>query len=228
MKTIQPESYSQRSFIYRQFSGKESVENTFIEVAGGVLTLSTGSLSDAPGLIDLSLVPRAGVRGVNAEQYLNKMGFPVPASPNQAAMTSQGEWVLRLSQKEFWLLSHPLKNVCDRLAGYSLPDSGCYPLYCQDSHTWFAMTGQHCADIFAKVCGVDLRAASFPIGAIAQTSVARVNAIILHHVIGGEQVFSIMSDSASANYLWGALTDAMAEYNGQIYGLDKFLEQPNR
>lgn len=223
MNTIQPESYLQRSFIYRQFSGKKSDENTFVEVAGGVLALSTGSVSDAPGLIDLSLVPRAGFRGVNAEQYLNSMGFPVPASPNQAEMTSQGDWVLRLSQKEFWLVSHPLQNVCDQFTGSVLPESSCYPLYCQDSHTWFAMTGKHCPDILAKVCGVDLRAASFPVGAIAQTSVARVNAIILNHQIGSEQVFSIMSDSASATYLWGALLDAMAEYEGQIYGLNKFI-----
>lgn len=224
MNTIQPESYSQRSFIYRQFSGEKSVDNTFMQVAGGVLALSTGNDSDAPGLIDLSLVPRAGFRGVNAEQYLNSMGFPVPALPNQAAMTSQGDWVLRLSQKEFWLLSHPQQNVCDRVEGYALPERGCYPLYCQDSHTWFAMTGKHCPDILAKVCGVDLRAASFPPGAIAQTSVARVNAIIIHHVIGSEQVFSIMSDSASATYLWGALLDAMAEYEGQVYGLNKLIE----
>jgi sarcosine oxidase subunit gamma len=224
MNTIQPESYSQRSFIYRQFSGKKPVDNIFMEVAGGVLTLSTGSVSDAPGLIDLSLVPKAGFRGVNAEQHVDSMGFPVPASPNQAEITSQGEWVLRLSQKEFWLLSHPLQNVCDRLEEYVLPERGCYPLYCQDSHAWFAMTGQHCPDILAKVCGVDLRAACFPVGAIAQTSVARVNAIILHHTIGSEPVFSIMSDSASATYLWGALLDAMAEYEGQIYGLNKLIE----
>ena len=78
------------------------------------------------------------------------------------------------------------------------------------------MTGKYCSDILAKICGVDLRSSEFPVGAVVQTSVARVNAIIVHHVISDEQVFSILSDSASATYLWNALLDAMAEYGGRV------------
>jgi sarcosine oxidase subunit gamma len=199
MNMIKPESSLQRSPIYRELIDDKDKNSL-----------------DAPCLIDFSLVPRMGYRGTNAEQYLRSMNFPIPEKANQCLMSEQGEWVLRLSQKEFWLLSQPQENINSTLLGSTLPDRECYSLYCQNSHAWFALTGKHCPDILAKICSVDLRASHFPVGAVVQTSVARVNAIIVHHVISGEQVFSILSDSASATYLWNALLDAMAEYGGRV------------
>ena len=49
-----------------------------------------------------------------------------------------------------------------------------YPVPRADSHCWFALSGLHAAEMFAKICGVDLRAHRFAEGAIAQTSVARM------------------------------------------------------
>lgn len=201
---IKPKYSLQRSPIYRELLDEIEPRNP-----------------DVPYLIDFSLVPREGVRGVNAEQYLRSLNFPIPESPNQCLVSEQGKWVLRLSQKEFWLLSQPQvdqleKNENTALLESTLPDKSCYPLYCQHSHAWFVVKGQYCPDIFAKICGVDLREANFPVGTVVQTSVARVNAIIVHHVIEGEPVFSVLSDSASATYLWSALLDAMTEYRESI------------
>jgi len=199
MNMIKPEYSLQRSPIYRELIDDKDKNSL-----------------DAPCLIDFSLLPRMGYRGTNAEQFLRSMNFPIPEKANQCLMSEQGEWVLRLSQKEFWLLSQPQENINSTLLGSTLPDRECYSLYCQNSHAWFALTGKYCSDILAKICGVDLRSSEFPVGAVVQTSVARVNAIIVHHVISDEQVFSILSDSASATYLWNALLDAMAEYGGRV------------
>jgi sarcosine oxidase subunit gamma len=73
--------------------------------------------------------------------------------------------------------------------------------------------------MFAKICGVDLRPAHFPIGAIAQTSVAKMSAIIIRADLGSTIAYHVCADIASADYLWTCLEDAMAEYGGRIVGL---------
>ena len=64
----------------------------------------------------------------------------------------------------------------------------------------------------AKLCGVDFCDEVFAPGQVAQTQVARVSAVVAHHLRGGERVFSILVDQSLVDYLWMALADAMAEF----------------
>jgi sarcosine oxidase subunit gamma len=52
-----------------------------------------------------------------------------------------------------------------------------------------------------------------------QTNVARLNAIIIRRDIAEVPVFDLLSDIASAVYLWHALLDAMDEFGGKPIGL---------
>lgn len=70
--------------------------------------------------------------------------------------------------------------------------------------------------MFAKLCGVDLAAESFPDGTVAQTSVARLSAIVIRNDIGNTVMFSLLAESASAEYLWDCLIDAMGEFSGVV------------
>ena len=218
MSAITPESFSKRSFVYRQLSDAE-----FTEVAGAAQAadMKNGhSQALKAGILDLSVLPRTGFRGLNAASHLQAADLPVPAKPNQASVTDNGELVLRLSQKEFWVLG----AVADQGAGVDavnqrgLPEKDCYALYNQDSHAWLTLTGAHLPAIMAKVCGVDLRAEAFPVGSIAQTSAARINVVVVHHQINEIPCFSILCDSAAAEYLWESLLDAMAEFGGEVIG----------
>ena len=74
--------------------------------------------------------------------------------------------------------------------------------------------------MFAKVCGVDLRPAMFAVDAVAQTSVARLNAIVVRADLETVPAFRLLGDSASAAYMWESLLDAMAEYGGAAVGLN--------
>ena len=75
---------------------------------------------------------------------------------------------------------------------------------------------------------------SSPKHAIAQTNLARLNAVILRADLGGMPAYDILSDIASAAYLWEALRDAMAEFDGAPVGLaairalDRGEGQPNQ
>lgn len=218
MSAITPESYSKRSLAYRKMSGA-----TFSEVAASAVAAdfsNNRNLAKKSGLLDLSTLPRAGFRGYNAPTHLNAADLPVPDKPNLMSVSANGELVLRLSQKEYWVLSALSDQGAgvDALSKLTLPESACYPLYCQHSHAWFVMTGAHLPEILAKVCGVDLREEAFPVGSIAQTSVARISVVVAHHELNGMACFSILCDSAASEYLWDCLQDAMNEFGGQAIG----------
>ena len=74
--------------------------------------------------------------------------------------------------------------------------------------------------MMAKMCGIDLRAHRFVNHAIVQTSVARMNAILIRNDRGDTYALDMVLDSASIVYMWECLTDAMAEFDGRPVGLD--------
>ncbi len=224
MTSTTPESLNKRSFVYRKLT-----DATFSPVSGGAMALDVSSerkQAELSGLLDLSVLSRRGFRGTRAMTHLEALQLPVPIKPNLASTTENGELVLRLSQKEFWVLGSLQDKGAsiDTLDQCSLPVDNCYPLFCQDSHAWLMMTGVHLPEIMAKVCGVDLREHGFPLGAIAQTSVARINVIVIHHQLKGIPCFSILCDSAAAEYLWDCLLDAMGEFGGKAIGISALVE----
>jgi sarcosine oxidase subunit gamma len=74
--------------------------------------------------------------------------------------------------------------------------------------------------MFAKLCAVNLAPDRFPPGQIAQTSVARLSSIIIRNDIAGTLSFFLLAESASAEYLWDCLLDAMAEFGGSVCGAE--------
>ena len=103
---------------------------------------------------------------------------------------------------------------------WSMADAdGCYRVARDETSCWLQLTGAHAAPMLAKVCAVDLRPQVFAPGAIAQTNVARLNVIVIRGDIGPVPAFDVITDVASAVYLWGALLDAMAEHDGAPVGI---------
>jgi sarcosine oxidase subunit gamma len=120
--------------------------------------------------------------------------------------------VMALSHREFWLLQ-PNSDAPLRRPASEAVTAGVWPLYCQHSHAWLQLAGEPRAEIMAKLCGVDLSEAAFPLGSVAQTQVARVSVIIAaHQNHDGQTVFSIFVDQSLARYLWEAIEDAMGEW----------------
>ncbi len=72
--------------------------------------------------------------------------------------------------------------------------------------------------MFAKLCAVDLRSQSFANHRIAQTSVARANAIVIRANLAQTLVYHLLVDSASADYFLPVLLDAMSEFGGGLVG----------
>ena len=175
-------------------------------------------------LADLSLRPRWGVKGRDAFAWLAGQGAGVPARENAAERQRDGSLIARLSPGEALVLaSLPRGQSALQAAIEALPTEGlgaCYPVPRWDSHCWFAVAGADAPRMFAKLCGVDLAAESFPDGSVAQTSVARLSAIVIRSDIGNAVTFSLLADSASTEYLWDCLVDAMDEFSGVICDIE--------
>ncbi|NIE77413.1 sarcosine oxidase [Pantoea sp. Ap-967] len=171
-------------------------------------------LQQACGLTDLTELARVGFRGADSAAYLQARGYRLPALPNQAQRQDDGSWVARLSASEYLVLGsladHGARVAADE--GEWVQDARRnYLLPRQDSHAWLQLCGSHCSAVMAKLCGVDLRLPAFPVGAVAQTSAARINVIVVNV---GNETLQLLFDRASLAYFRDAVLDAMAEFGG--------------
>ena len=173
-----------------------------------------GVIEGSAGLLlrDLSLARREGVRGAGAREWLLSQGHAPPDGPNQIVASGESGFVMSLSHREFWLLQ-PVGEASSSRPASEAVATGVWPLYCQHSHAWLQLAGEPRAEVMAKLCGVDLSEAAFPLGSVAQTQAARVSVIIAAHQKDDSQsVFSIFVDQSLARYLWEAIEDAMGEW----------------
>jgi sarcosine oxidase, subunit gamma len=227
---VEPHAQLRRSFVYRKL---RDLGARFEVVNGGAVALDFGTAAVEAetatrlGLADLSPLPRTGFKGTGAVEWLQAQGLEIGPDNNRGYPQPGGEVALRLAPTEIFLIDslagggaliERLNQAWSwgaekprRLIGYPMPRA--------DSHAWFALSGRMAPEMFAKICGIDLRLDKFERGRIAQTSVAKMNGIILRQDGGETPVFHLLADSASADYLWEALLDAMAEFGGAPIGL---------
>ncbi|MGO3455431.1 MAG: sarcosine oxidase [Marinomonadaceae bacterium] len=179
-----------------------------------ILTIKPTITTSTIQLEDASVQSRVGFRGKGVEAFLAAHQVNVPAEPNQAITMEQGICILRLSNSEFWVIDNNNMNhdLIQTLEQSSAGVEDVYRLYCQHSHGVFSLTGAPIRDMFAKVCGVDLSLPGFSAGSIAQTSVARINAIVVCLSAGESESFLLLFDVASSDYFWEAISDSAAEF----------------
>lgn len=168
-------------------------------------------------LTDLTDLPRVGFRGAHSADYLRGRHFVLPDAPNRAVAQVDGSYVARLSQTEYLLLGSvddQGQRIADEEARWELDHQAHYLLPRQDSHACFQLTGEHLSEVMAKLCAVDLSPLAFGTGAVAQTSAARINVIVINSGTAQQARLHILCDLASKAYFRGALLDALQEFNG--------------
>lgn len=168
---------------------------------------------------DLTDFPRCGVRGPNSGEVLRHSGYVVPQKANTAIEQPSGEMLARLSSTEYLLLGarecqSPL-NI--GFSGDQLQDQDrFYRLERFDSHAWFMVTGALSSQLLAKLCGVDLRLESNPLGSVVQTSVARTSAIVIRQSLGQIDSLNLLVDRSVRAYFRDVIDDAMREFGGRF------------
>jgi sarcosine oxidase subunit gamma len=186
-------------------------------------SVAPGEAVRSLAIADLSPLPRLGFKGRGTIDAMKRRGIVVEAQPNRAFRQSDGGLCLVLAPGEVLMLSGlwgDAQRFADMEAAWRIEDEErTYPLPRRDSHAWFAVLGNRAPEMFAKLCGIDLRLHKFPDLAIAQTSLAKINAIIARADRAGVPLFHVLADSASALYLCSCLDDAAREFDGAIIGV---------
>ncbi|MGH6933310.1 MAG: hypothetical protein ACREEE_12860 [Dongiaceae bacterium] len=228
---ISPTALARRSFVHRVLLAAGA---RYGAVNGGAVAMDFGkpvaeeaARARRMGLADLSVLPRTGFKGAGTVEWLTAQGLTIGADSNQAYRQAGGELALRLAPTEIFLIDDLaasgdlIKRLNESWSwGADKPRTLIgYPMPRAESHGWLAVTGEQSATMFAKICGVDLRPHRFPNGKIAQTSLAKMSGIILRADLGSTLCYYVLADSASTEYLWGCLVDAMAEFDGAPVGL---------
>ncbi len=227
MADLNPIDHARRSYIWRVL---EAAGARFIELNGAAVAADFGDpeaevqAARSMAIADLSPLPRVGYKGRGALDWARTHGVTIGAKNNVARRQKGGGWAARLADSEV--------VVIDDLSGagalvhrieseWSMDNAdGGYLVNRQGANFWFTVTGVNAAEMLAKICGVDLRPAKFPVGAIAQTSVARTNCIVIRADLGDTLAYHMMGDSASAEYQWECVLDAMAEFSGRPVGIE--------
>jgi sarcosine oxidase, subunit gamma len=171
-------------------------------------------------IADLSLWPRAGLKGSAATQWMIERGAVIPEI-NAAQPQRDGSLLARLAETEYLALAQAASaaEIPAGLPDFSLDgdnDAGLCPVPRFAGNAWFGLAGDRLAEMFAKMCGVDLRDGKFANHKVAQTIVAHTTAILVRDDAGSIRRFHVIVDWTTARYLWDALIEAMQEYSGAI------------
>jgi heterotetrameric sarcosine oxidase gamma subunit len=81
-------------------------------------------------------------------------------------------------------------------------------------HGILQLVGQHAPDVLAKLCGLDFSDTAFPDHHVAQTSLAKVAALILRLDGSGWRAYWVMVERSLAAYVWETMWAAMREFDG--------------
>jgi sarcosine oxidase subunit gamma len=172
------------------------------------------------GIVDLSELPRLGFKGPGTLPAMQKRGIAVGNRPNRAFRQADGALCMVLAASEIFLLDSldGKQSAFTALEDEWRIEDGerTYPMPRRHSHAWFAVQGDAAPAMLAKLCAVDLRPHRFDDLSIAQTSVARLNSIVLRADIAERLTYHVLADSASSAYMLSCLIDSAGEFGGSV------------
>jgi sarcosine oxidase subunit gamma len=137
-------------------------------------------------------------------------GVKLPLAPNTtergtsvtALWLGPDEWLLTAPAGEERLLVPALRS--------SLGERHTAVVDLSESRAVIAVSGRNARDLLSKGCTLDLHPRAFPVGACAQTGLARAGVLI--YLVDDTPTFEITILRSFADYLWTWLADAAREY----------------
>lgn len=164
-------------------------------------------------LTDLSRQRRLGFKGRNTGEWLSAAGLVIPTAPNRSVLV-KGLLVACLSPGEFLMLATEDSGAktISQLEAQHRQDrpARCHSVPRQDMSAWFHLSGPGALGVLGEICAVDLRPPAFDERAVAQTSVALHNCIVLRDDTGDAPGFSLVTEFSGAAYFWRVMAGKVA------------------
>jgi len=169
-------------------------------------------------LVDLSCLPRFGVKGPRAEAALRELGVPVPAEANAWSPLEGGGLAARLGRSEFLLEDGPAGTTVPKgIEALGAGAPGVYPVPRQDLAV--ALVGPMVGSLWEQTCSFDLRAFDAEPQRTVMTMMIGVSVTVVRRDIGGRPGFRIWCDGTLGPYVFKTLLGIAGELGGGIAGI---------
>jgi sarcosine oxidase subunit gamma len=174
---------------------------------------------DVVALADRSFLPRFGLKGPAAEQWLEGQSIALPAKVNSWVPLPGDGVIARLGRSEFFLEDGFAEDTVEAIRtalGTGAP--GVYPVIRQDAG--FVLVGVRVNELLVQTCNVNFEeyGPQEPIAVMTQMIGVSVLVIRTNH----EQLpcYRIWCDPTLAPYFWETLSEIAGELGGGVIGVD--------
>lgn len=174
---------------------------------------------DAVALADLSFLPRFGIKGPSAEQWLESLNIALPAKANGWTLLPGGGVIARLGRTEFFFedgVSADTVSTIRTALGTGTADV--YPVVRQDA--CFALAGMRVNELLVQTCNVNFE--EFGPGESIAVMTQMIGVAVLAIRINHEPVpcYRLWCDPTFAPYFWETIAQVAGELGGGVVGAD--------
>lgn len=159
-------------------------------------------------LTDVSAQGVIDIRGRTADQALKTLYDAVPGSPGSVTLTRDGALAcLRPDQFTLLLNNGANRDALDALDGMTVTITDV-----THGRAIMRLTGEKAPSVLPKICGLNFADAAFPNLHAAQTSLAKVRALIVRSDRDSLPAYYLVVDRSLGAYVWGVVDDAAQEF----------------
>ncbi len=174
---------------------------------------------EALALADLSFLPKSGLKGPAAVQWLSAQGVAVPAEANTWTALAADGVIARLGRSEFFLEDGAAGGIAARMrTELGTGTDGVYPVIRQDAGILLA--GARSNELLVHTCNVNFNEID-PNGGIAvMTQMIGVSVLVIRKSLRRLPCYRIWCDPTFAQYFWETLSEIAVELGGGVIGTE--------
>lgn len=169
-------------------------------------------------LADLSHLKCSGLKGSQAEAWLESIGVEPPSGINRWAPIGECSLIARLATSEFLIEDNVGQDYADRIgAQLGRGVLGVAPVLRQDAE--IALAGPRTNELLLQTCGFNFAALDLLTRPIVMTSMIGVSVLVIPGTRRNAPFYQIWCDGTYATYLWEQLLQIAKELGGGAVGL---------
>jgi sarcosine oxidase subunit gamma len=178
---------------------------------------------EAVALADLSFLPKLGLKGPGADQWLASLDITLPAKPNSWTTLLGGGFIARLGRSEFFLEGGTTADGIGAIRsalGTGAP--GVYPVIRQDAG--FLLAGKRVNELLVETCNVNFAEIDPQERIVVMTQMIGVSVLVIREMDREIPRYRIWCDPTFAPYFWETLSEIAADLGGGVIGADSVPE----
>ncbi|HEY5929632.1 MAG TPA: hypothetical protein VIU02_04910, partial [Burkholderiales bacterium] len=172
---------------------------------------------------DLSCLPKTGLKGPLAAQWLATQGVPVPPEANTWTALPGDGVIARLGRSEFFLEDGASgETVAQARTALGTGADGVYPVIRQDCG--IVLSGQRANELLVQTCNVNFAEVDAAKDSAVMTQMIGVGVLVIRTALRQTPCYRIWCDPTFAQYFWETLSEITVELGGGVIGTEDLLK----